>query len=271
MSQADAVSPNLRTDIAHPARIYDFILGGKDNFKADRDAAEHIMQAVPAMPRSMRANRNYMARVAYFMAAELGIRQFLDVGTGLPTSPNLHEVVQSVAPDCRVVYVDNDPIVLVHARALLTSTPQGRTAYVDSDLRDPERIVSAADVVETLDFTRPVAVSLIAILQYIEDQEQAHHIIDTLMAPLPAGSALAISTVTADTSPNEIRRGAVAYTDQGIPMRLRSRAEVEDLFAGLDLVDPGVALVHRWHPDAEAAALPDEAVYMFGGVGVKRG
>jgi hypothetical protein len=265
MSSTDALSPNLRTDVAHPARIYDYILGGKDNFKADRDAAEHIVEASPSIGRSMRANRNYMARVAHHIAAELGLRQFLDIGTGLPTSPNLHEVVQEVAPECRVVYVDNDPIVLVHARALLTSTEQGRTAYVDADMRDPERIISSPEVTETLDLGRPVAVSLIAVLQYIAEEAEARRIIDTLMAPLMPGSVLALSTVYADQS------GAAAYNQQGIFVKSRTSDEVEALFAGMDLVEPGVVKVHRWHPDAEAAALADEHVHMLGGVATKRG
>src|SRR3954447_20213224 len=154
---------DLNTSVPHSARIYDFLLGGKDNFEADRAAAATIVEASPSLPISMRANRQYMARVAHYLAADRGIRQFLDIGTGLPTSPNLHEVVQGVAPESRVVYVDNDPIVLVHARALLTSSPEGRTAYLDADLRHPDAILAAPQLTETLDLGEPVAVSLIAV------------------------------------------------------------------------------------------------------------
>jgi hypothetical protein len=262
-------SLDLRTDVAHPARIYDYLLGGKDNFQADRDAAARIVENLPGLPTSMRANRRYMNRVAHYLAADRGMRQFLDVGTGLPTSPNLHEVVQAVAPECHVVYVDNDPIVLTHARALLTSKPEGRTAYVDADLRNPDVILQSRALRDTLDLTRPVAVTLIAVLQYVMDDAEARHIIDALMDPLPSGSALALSTVTADSSPHEVEAGNQAYQRSGIPIRARTKAEVEALFAGLDLVDPGVTLVARWRPDDEAAAVHETEVYMYGGVAFK--
>jgi S-adenosyl methyltransferase len=263
-------SMDLRTDVAHSARIYDYLLGGKDNFAADREAAEAIVAATPHMPVSMRANRNFMARSARYLAEELGIRQFLDIGTGLPTSPNLHEVVQELAPESRVVYVDNDPIVLVHARALLTSSPQGRTAYIDADLRQPGTILAAPELTDTLDLSRPVGLSLIAVLQFVLEDEVAHAILDQLLEPLAPGSALAISAVTIDHAVREGAGGAEQYRARGIPNRPRSRAEVTDLFRGLELVDPGVVLVHRWHPDAAAAALRDQQVFMYGGVAVKR-
>jgi len=263
-------SAELRTDVAHSARIYDYLLGGKDNFAADRQAAEAIVAATPNMPVSMRANRNFMARVVHVIAAELGIRQFLDVGTGLPTTPNLHEVAQRVAPESRVVYVDNDPIVLVHARALLTSTPQGRTTYIDADLRHPEAILAAPQLTDTLDLSQPVAVSLIAVLQFVQDDAEAHAIIDRLLEPFPAGSVLALSAVTIDTAPAVARGATAQYRASGIPVRARTLAETTDLFRGLDLVDPGVVLVHRWRPDDEAAALDDSQVFMYGGVAIKR-
>jgi hypothetical protein len=261
------VPPELNTSIPHSARIYDYLLGGKDNFEADRAAAGAIVEASPSLPISMRANRQYMARVAHYLAAERGIRQFLDIGTGLPTSPNLHEVVQAVAPESRVVYVDNDPIVLVHARALLTTEPGGATAYIDADLRDTSTILSADDLTKTLDFTRPVSVSLIAVLQFITDEDDAHRIIDELMAPLPVGSTLAISTVTAH-NPQAVA-GAAAYRARGIAAKARTDDEVTSLFRGLDLVEPGVTLVHRWRPDPEQAEVEDAHVQMSGGVAVK--
>jgi hypothetical protein len=262
------VSPvELNTSVPHSARIYDYLLGGKDNFEADRAAAEAIVQASPSLPVSMRANRQYMARVAHYLAAERGIRQFLDIGTGLPTSPNLHEVVQRVAPESRVVYVDNDPIVLVHARALLTTSAEGATAYIDADLRDVAGILGADQVTRTLDTDRPVAVSLIAILQFITDEDDARRIIAELMAPLPAGSTLAVSTVTAH-NPQAVR-GAEAYRARGIAAKARTDDEVRDLFRGMDLLEPGVTLVHRWRPDAGSAAVDDAHVQMSGGVAVK--
>jgi hypothetical protein len=260
---------DLRTDVAHAARIYDYLLGGKDNFAADREAAARITEKLPNLPTSMRAARSYNARVVRYLAADLGIRQFLDIGTGLPTSPNLHEVVQGVAPQSRVVYVDNDPLVLVHARALLTSAPQGKTAYVDADLRDPDAIFNAPDFRDTLDLDQPVAVTLMAILQYVTDDAEARRIIDHLLQPLAPGSVLALSTVTADTAPQQVGGGNAAYGDSGIPIRSRTRAEVESLFEGLELIEPGVTLVTHWRPDNEATAVDDAHVYMYGGVAVK--
>ena len=266
----DAPSVRLRTDVPHPARIYDYLLGGKDNFPADRDASFEITAVWPNLPRSMRANRGFMRRVTRYLAAEQGIRQFLDIGTGLPTSPNLHEVAQAVDPSVRVAYVDNDPMVLVHARALLTGTPEGRTTYIDADLHDPQAILNAPALRTTLDLDRPVALSLIAVLQFIIDEDEAHAIIDGLMKHLAPGSFLALSTVTADSAPEEVTRGVAAYEARGIPERIRDRAEVGLLFGDLELVDPGVCLVHRWHPDAEDEAALDEHVHMHGGVARKR-
>ncbi|WP_433360166.1 SAM-dependent methyltransferase [Actinoplanes sp. CA-142083] len=260
----------LNTDVPHSARIYDYLLGGKDHFAADRDAAAAITADWPHLAISMRANRNYMARQARFIAAELGIRQFLDIGAGLPTSPNLHEVVQQVDPTSRVMYVDNDPIVLVHARALLTSAPEGQTTYLDANLRDPSGILESAEFRGTFDLSQPVALSLIAILQFVVDDDLAHRIIDTLMEPLPAGSVLAMSTVTADSAPDEVNKGVAAYVARGINEKARDRAECEDLFRGLELIDPGVVLVNHWRPDDAARAVPDEHVHMYGGVAIKR-
>ena len=260
---------DLNTSVPHSARIYDYLLGGKDNFAADRDAAQRITANLPNLPISMRAARRFIGRVVHLLAADLGIRQFLDIGTGLPTSPNLHEVAQQVAPEARVVYVDNDPLVLVHARALLTSTPQGRTAYVDADLRDPEAIFAAPEFRDTLDLTKPVAVTLMAVLQYVLTDDEAHHIIGELLRPLPPGSALALSTVTADTAPEQVDKGNQQYGSSGIPIRSRTRADVEALFDGLELVEPGITLVTHWHPDEQAKAVDDAHVYLYGGVGIK--
>jgi len=258
---------DLNTSVPHSARIYDYLLGGKDNFEADRTAAAAIVEAAPSLPISMRANRQFMARVAHHLAAERGIRQFLDIGTGLPTSPNLHEVVQKEDPTSKIVYVDNDPIVLVHARALLTSTPQGATAYLDADLRDVDKILASPEVKNSLDVTRPVSISLIAVLQFIPDEGEAHRILDGLLEPFPAGSTLAISTVTAH-NPQAVA-AAAAYRARGITAIERTDDEVTALFRGLDLLDPGVVLVNKWRPDAEAATIEDTHVQMSGGVAVK--
>jgi len=262
-------SAELRRDAPHSSRIYDYLLGGKDNYQADRAAASILTEDLPHLATSMRANRRFMVRAARYLAAELGIRQFLDIGTGLPTSPNLHEVVQEIAPESRVVYVDNDPVVLVHARARLPSRPEGRIAYLDADLLAPDSILSAAQLRETLDLTEPVGVSLLAVLQFVENDEDAVAIVQRLMASMPPGSALAVSTVTGDSSPREVSRGAIAYRRYGIPNRVRSRAEVEGLLAGLDMIDPGVVLVNHWHPDADAETPPDDHVYMYGAVALK--
>jgi O-methyltransferase involved in polyketide biosynthesis len=260
---------DLKTDIPHSARIYDYLLGGKDNFPADRQAAAEITKDWVNLPTSMRANRRFMSRVTRHLAAEQGIRQFLDIGAGLPTSPNLHEVAQGVAPESRIVYVDRDPIVLAHARALLTSTPEGRTAYVDADLRDPASILDSPQVRDTLDLEQPIALSLFAILQFVTDEQEAHAIVDRLIRPLPSGSVLALSTVTADSAPEEVNRGVAAYEARGIPERVRDKAEVESFFDGLELVAPGVVLVSHWHPDDAARAVEDAHVHMYGGVAVK--
>jgi hypothetical protein len=262
-------SAELRRDAPHSSRIYDYLLGGKDNYQADRAAASILTEDLPHLATSMRANRQFMVRAARYMAAELGIRQFLDIGTGLPTSPNLHEVVQEIAPQSRVVYVDNDPVVLVHARARLPSRPEGRTAYLDADLLAPDSILSAAQLRETLDLTAPVGVSLLAVLQFVENDEDATAIVQRLMASMPPGSALAVSTVTGDSAPREVSRGAIAYRRYGIPSRARSRAEVEGLLAGLDVIDPGVVLVSHWHPDTDVENPPDDHVYMYGAVALK--
>ncbi len=261
------VSADFNISIPHSARIYDYLLGGKDNFEADRQAAAAILAASPSLPISMQANRRFMARATRYLA-ESGIRQFLDIGTGLPTSPNLHDVAQQVAPEARVVYVDNDPIVLAHARALLTSSPEGRTAYLDADLRDVQMILTSAEVTGILDLSRPVALSLIAIMQFVVDEDQAHRIIDEVLAVLPSGSALALSTVTAH-NPQAVQ-AAQEYTARGIAAKPRTDAEVTALFRGLQLVDPGVTLVHRWRPGAEDQAVDDTHVQMSGGVALKR-
>jgi hypothetical protein len=274
------LNAGLNTGVAHSARIYDYLLGGKDNFEADRVAAEEIRKALPSIETSMRANRAFMVRVARFLAADQHIRQFLDIGTGLPTEPNLHQVVQHVEPSASIVYVDNDPLVLAHARALLTGCPEGATSYIDTDLRDVDTILAEAQ--RSLDFGQPIAVSLIAVMQHVLDENEAHAIITRLTEPLAPGSAVALSIPTIDSAPVEATRAIEMYNARGVPVKARTHAEVRALFAaavGMDLLDPGVVLVHRWRPDAQAVTyrgrdrriepITDAHVHMWGGVAVK--
>ncbi|MFF0865971.1 SAM-dependent methyltransferase [Nonomuraea sp. NPDC003560] len=261
---------DLRTNVPHSARVYDYLLGGKDNFAADRTAAEEVIKIAPYMPTSVRANRDFMVRVTRHLAAERGVDQFIDVGTGLPTSPNLHEVAQQADPAARVVYVDNDPLVLVHARALLTSSPEGRTRYIQADLNDPDAIIGSAEVRETFDFTRPVALCLIAVVHFIPDDSDVRSIIEHLMKPLPPGSFLALSTITLDSAPSRLVSEAVAqYNRRGIMSKARTRAQIEEFFTGFELIEPGVVPVHRWRPDDRALLVEDSMVSMYGGLAVK--
>src|SRR5215218_10011905 len=190
--------PEINTSVAHPARRYDYWLGGKDNFPADREAGEAVAAVFPSVRIGVLENRRFMCRVVRFLARELGIRQFLDIGTGIPTSPNVHEVVQAVDPASRVVYVDNDPIVLVHARALLTSSPEGATAYIDADLREPEKILNHPDLLRTLDLSQPTGLLLVAILHFIMDADDPYGVVGRLVGAMPSGSHLVVSHVTAD-------------------------------------------------------------------------
>jgi hypothetical protein len=243
--------PGIDTSVAHPARVYDYWLGGKDNFAADRKAAEEVIAIRPAMRRDIRANRELLRRAVRYLAAKAGIRQFLDVGTGIPTSPNVHEVVQGVAPDARVVYVDNDPIVLSHARALLASTPEGMTAYIDADLRDPDDILEQAG--RTLDFTKPVAVVVVGTLHLITDDEDPYGIVARLMAAAVPGSYLLISHPAIDIQAETAARVQTSYNQNvATTMTRRTRDEVARFFDGLEILEPGIVQHHRWRPEPGA-------------------
>ncbi len=260
----------IDTQSAHSARIYDYIIGGKDYYPADKEAGDAMSREWPALPVHMRANRDFMNRVVRHLAEEKGIRQFLDIGTGIPTSPNLHEIAQSVAPQSRVVYVDNDPIVLTLSQGLLSSTPEGRTAYVEADMLKPAAILDAPEMRETLDLSRPVALTVIAIVHFVLDKDDAYGIVNRLLEPLPSGSYLAMSIGTADFAPEEVGRVGREYAARNMPMRLRTRAEAERFFDGLDLVDPGVVQVHKWHPDGTGTeVIRDEDIAMYGAVARK--
>ncbi len=255
------------TSVAHSARVHDYWLGGKDNFAADRAAGDAVIAAYPGLVASVRANRAFLARVVRFLAAEAGIRQFLDVGTGIPATNNTHEVAQSAASDARVVYVDYDPVVLLHARALLRSSADGATDYIEADLRAPETILQEA--ARTLDFSRPVAVMLIAIMHLIGDQDDPYGLVRTLMAAVPSGSYLALSQVASDIEAEQMAEAAKRYNRLAHEkQRHRSHAEVARFFDGLELVEPGVVAVPQWRPASEIEARAHSA--MWGGVGLKR-
>ncbi len=256
----------IDTTVAHPARVYDYWLGGKDNFAADREAAERVLAVSPGLRFRVRANRAFLARAVRYLAAEARIRQFLDIGTGIPSANNTHEVAQSVAPDSRIVYVDNDPIVLTHARALLASGPEGSIQYVDGDVRDVAAILRAA--ARTLDFTRPVALMLLGILHLIQDAEAPYQIVASLMDALPPGSYLAISHPAIDIHPSQAEVQKRYNERVSTPQTLRTRAEVCQFFDGLDLVPPGVVYVHTWRPDPGDIA-PTDGVSAHGGVARK--
>jgi O-methyltransferase involved in polyketide biosynthesis len=259
--------PDFDTGVPHIARVYDYWLGGKDNFAADRELGERTLAAYPNLVYSVRANRAFLARTVRFLAAEEGIRQFLDVGTGIPTANNTHEVAQAVAPQSRIVYVDNDPVVLSHAQALLRSTPEGRCAYLDADLNDPDTILAKA--ADTLDFSQPVAVMLIAVLHFVGDDAQASAIVSRLMDACAPGSFVAISHVGSDIDSAQ-QTEMVRRLNQSVAEKatMRDRAGVTRLFDGLELTEPGVVRVTEWRPasDLEAAS----PTGLWGGVARKR-
>ncbi|MFF9771999.1 SAM-dependent methyltransferase [Streptomyces sp. NPDC014636] len=255
---------DIDTTRPHPARVYDWFLGGKDNYPVDEQLGRQIAAIDGGAPKAARANRAFMRRATRALAAETGIRQFLDIGTGIPTEPNLHQIAQSVVPDARVVYVDNDPIVLAHASALLRGTPEGVTEYVQADARNPHAILEQA--ARVLDLDRPVALSLIALLHFVADEDGAHGLVSTLVEALAPGSALVLSTMTADFEPENVRRGIAAYAAGGVTLVARSHAEVSTFFRGLDLLEPGIVPVADWRPD-EAPA--DGPISLYGGVARK--
>jgi S-adenosyl methyltransferase len=241
--------PKLDTSTAHIARVYDYWLGGKDNFTVDREVGDKVLDIHPETALSVRANRGFLARAVRYLAAREGIRQFLDVGTGLPSASNTHEVAQSVAPEARVLYVDNDPIVLVHARALLTSSPEGETGYLDADMKDPDAILAGAE--RMLDFTKPVGIMLVAVLHMLRDEEQPQAIVDRFTGAVPPGSFLVISHLASDVQQDTMaemgRRLNESMTQH---FTMRTRDQVAGFFDGLSLVDPGVVLTHKWRPDS---------------------
>jgi hypothetical protein len=248
-------APKLDSNVPQTARIWNYWLGGKDNFAADRAVGDEIRAAFPKIVENARLSRAFLVRAVRYLAGEAGIRQFLDVGTGLPTADNTHEVAQAVAPESRIVYVDNDPLVLVHARALLTSSPEGVTDYIDADMHDPGTILSEA--ARTLDFTQPVAVLFMGVLGHISDDDEARSIVRTLMDAAPSGSYFASYDGT-DTSPDVVLAADIWNQSANPKYHLRSPERIARLFDGLELVEPGVVSVTRWRPDPSAADTPAE-------------
>ena len=257
------------TSKAHQARMYDYVLGGKDNYAADRAAIEDILKIDPEVPFTMRANRAFLGRAVRYLAVEAGIRQFLDIGTGIPTAGNTHQVAQAVAPESKVVYVDYDPVVLAHARALLTSGDAGATDYVDADLRDTGTILTRA--AELLDFTRPVAITLIALLHAIPDADDPHAIVAKLLAAVPPGSYLAITHLGADLLDRDKQEGIKGVADRAMQQKpvYRSREQVARFFEGTDLVEPGIVRVEEWRPQHGAGDAVRSS--LWGAVGRKVG
>jgi hypothetical protein len=253
-------APAFDTTVAHVARVYDYWLGGKDNFAADRAAGDQAIAAYPDIVFSVRANRAFLARAVRYLAGEAGIRQFLDIGTGIPTANNTHEVAQDVAPSSRIVYVDNDPVVLAHARALLTSMPEGSTSYIDADLRDTDQILGQAT--EVLDFAKPVAVMLMAILQHLDDADDPYAVVARLMSAVPSGSYLALTHPASDIAVAEMREMAKRLNKlMAEKVTFRGRAEVARFFDGLELVQPGLVRVQEWRPNTEAEATSPAALW----------
>jgi hypothetical protein len=262
--------PEIDVSRPHPARMYDYYLGGKNHFAADREAADKWVAAVPSGPIGPRENRAFLGRAVKYLAAEAGIRQFLDIGTGLPTTGNVHDVAQAVDPACRVVYVDNDPLVLAHARALLTSAPEGRTAYIHADLRDPQAILSNPVVRETLDFSQPVALLIVSVLHFIPDDEKPGDILATLLGALPSGSYFVSSHVSAEHNPAMIGAAVRAYHEGGLAAQARDSYEFARLaFSGLELVPPGVVLASEWRPEGTQLRPAPHEVNGYAGVARK--
>jgi len=281
MADESAAGPpgplDLRIDEPHTARVYDYFLGGKTHYEVDRKVGDQVIAIWPDVLAAARINRTFMHRAARVLAAEYGIEQFLDIGTGIPTEPNLHQVVQEENPRARVLYVDNDPIVLAHARALMNSSPEGRTAYLHADVTDPESILRSVEMARTLDFSRPVALSVLALLHFVPDEFDAYGLIEQFAAELPSGSALVLSHGTGDFDAEAMEKVAQVYKSSGTRTQLRSKEEVTRFFRGFDVVEPGIEVPHRWRPEATGGArigseleiFDDAAVGVWAGLAIK--
>jgi hypothetical protein len=253
--------PPFDTSVANQARIYDYLLGGKDNYEADRAAVDAVLKIAPVLGFSARANRAFLGRVVRYLAAEAGIRQFLDIGTGIPTAGNTHQVAQAIAPEARVVYVDYDPVVLAHARALLTSHEAGATEYIDADLRDTGTILGQA--ARLLDFTQPVAVTLLMILHVIPDSDDPYAIVAKVMDALPSGSYLTVSHLGSDLLDREAKQGFDDIVSRTAQQQYigRSREQMARFFEGMEMVEPGLVRVEEWHPGPGAGETGRSALW----------
>jgi SAM-dependent methyltransferase len=262
--------PEIDVTRPHPARTYDYWLGGKNHFAADRAVADRVITAIPIQAIA-RENRKFLGRAVRYLTAEAGIRQFLDIGSGLPATGNVHEVAQAVAPESHVVYVDNDPLVLTHARALLASAPEGRTSYIQADLRDPASILASPQCRQTLDFSQPVALVLCAVLHFLADSDDPAAIVKTLLDALPPGSYLVASHATSEhLPPAENEEALRSWQTSGITFQQRDSGDFARLaFAGLTLIPPGVALVSEWRPGGDAPRPSPAEVSCYGGMGKK--
>ncbi|MGX2992771.1 SAM-dependent methyltransferase [Streptomyces sp. JNUCC 64] len=264
MREAAEIRARIDTTKPHSARFWNYFVGGKDNYEADREIGDQIKEIFPGLVDVARTSRHFLGRTVRHLAGDLGVRQFLDIGTGLPTADNTHEVAQRIAPDARIVYVDNDPLVLTHARALLTSTEEGRTDYLDADLYRPDAVLAAAG--ETLDLTRPVALMILNTLGHVADPARARALIADLLAGLPSGSYLVVCDSTA-TSEGMIAASEAYNASGAVPYYVRSPEEITAYFDGLELLGPGIVPVTRWHPDPDRDEDPE--IDAYGGVGRK--
>jgi hypothetical protein len=264
--------PHIDTSVAHASRIYDYLLGGTDNFEVDRQAAEIANADMPGgidgARANIRANRAFLGRSVRFLAGEAGIRQFLDIGTGIPTGANVHEVAQAAAPDARIVYVDNDPIVLAHSHTLLRSSPEGVTDYIEGDLREPDQVLE--DAAATLDFSQPVAVMLVAIMHFVPDALDPYGIVRRFVDAVPSGSYLTLSHGAMDVDPEKMAALAERLSSRSQEQFVwRSKEQVGQFFDGLELLYPGVVPVDRWRPDADTEQSGDRVIPFYGAVGRK--
>ena len=271
LTAEDPPIPKIDTSRAHPARMYDYYIGGKNHFAADRELADAALAHWPAARIGLRENRRFLGRAVRYLAREAGIRQFLDIGSGLPTTANVHEIAQAAAPSCRVAYVDNDPMVLAHGRALLASTPEGRTDYIQADLRSPLDILFSPVVRSVIDFDEPVALMLVAVLHFLRDEDEPEAVLKTLLDELPSGSYLTASHLTLEHDPVGVGGGQRVYREAGLSMNARDADEFASVaFSGLELVPPGVVLVTEWRPDSKAPLPTPAEVSCYGGVARKR-
>jgi hypothetical protein len=271
MDSRESGTTGFDTTVPHPARRYNYWLGGKDNFAADRASGDELEAMFPKVRLGALANRALLQRATRFLAGEAGVRQFLDIGTGLPTADNTHEVAQSVAPQSRVVYVDNDPLVMVHARALLTSSKQGETAYIEADLNEPAKILEDPLLKHTLDFTQPIALMLIAVLHFIPGHDNAKPIVDRLLAALPSGSYLVATHATSDFgTPEQAALYQQLMDDGRTDVWTRPKAEFAALFDGLELIDPGVVPASEWRPEPGTPIPARSDINVWTAVGRKR-